>query len=223
MNGNQHLMIKRNPVVALVDAGTWGRKRPQVLDAARELFLREGFVSTTMDSIAAKAGVSKATLYAYYPGKSDVFVAIVLNEVELLSRALADIVRKSDLLLRDRLIEIGRRMLVTQLRPENVNLFRMVISSAQRFPDLGKAMSSQCRIPVRTVMTQLMEAADREGALRCPFPEHAASVFLTLMRSDLLLNALIDPHADLISEEALRVHIFEQVDVFLAAFSPPGA
>jgi TetR/AcrR family transcriptional repressor of mexJK operon len=215
-------MIKREPAVAPADAGVWGRKRPQVLDAARELFLREGFDSTTMDSIAAKAGVSKATLYAYYPGKSEVFVAIVLQVVELLSHALADIGRKSDLLLRDRLIEIGRRLIVTQLRPENVNLFRIVISSAQRFPDLGKATSAQCRAPVRAVMTQLMETASNEGLLRCPSPERAAAVFLTLMRGDLLLNALMDAHEYPVTEEALQAHVCEQVDIFLAAFSPLG-
>jgi hypothetical protein len=81
-------------------------------------------------------------------------------------------------------------------------------------------MSTQCRVPVRVVMTQLMATADREGLLRCPSPERAANVFLTLMRGDLLLNALIDVHAGPIPEDELRAHVCERVDVFLAAFSP---
>ena len=44
-------------------------KQPQVLDAAVELFLANGFDQTSMDAIAARAGVSKSTVYAHYADK----------------------------------------------------------------------------------------------------------------------------------------------------------
>ncbi|MBD0354642.1 MAG: helix-turn-helix transcriptional regulator, partial [Rubrobacteraceae bacterium] len=49
-------------------------KRDQILDGARRVFLRDGFAGASTDDIAAEAGVSKRTLYAYYPSKEDLFV-----------------------------------------------------------------------------------------------------------------------------------------------------
>lgn len=52
-------------------------KRDRVLDAARNLFLRNGLRGTTMEAIAREAGIAKPTLYAHFPDKDAVFVAIV--------------------------------------------------------------------------------------------------------------------------------------------------
>jgi TetR/AcrR family transcriptional repressor of mexJK operon len=209
-------MIKAHAIESAASA--LGRKRPQVLLAARELFLRQGYASTTMDTIAAKAGVSKATLYAYFPGKSEVFIAIAMNEVELLSAALADIGSKSELPLQDKLEAIGLRVVRTQLKPENVDLFRIVISQATGFPNLGKTMSERCRAPLRAVVAAVMADARGAGLLRAASAEHAAIAFLTMMRGDMLLNALMDPASQPVPEADLRAHIHEQVALFLLAF-----
>ena len=70
-----------------------GRKQGQVIAAARGLFLAQGFEATTMNMIATHADVSKATLYAYYPAKEQVFLAVILDEKQRLHQVLADIGR----------------------------------------------------------------------------------------------------------------------------------
>jgi TetR/AcrR family transcriptional repressor of mexJK operon len=58
--------------------GRRGRaKRDQILTGARRVFLRDGFAGASTDAIAAEAGVSKRTLYAYYPSKEDLFVDVL--------------------------------------------------------------------------------------------------------------------------------------------------
>ncbi len=52
-------------------------KRERVLDAARELFLAHGLRGTSMEAIARQAGVAKPTLYAHFPDKDAVFLAIL--------------------------------------------------------------------------------------------------------------------------------------------------
>ena len=50
-------------------------KRQQITDAARALFLAQGFARTSMDAITAEAGVSKQTLYSYFPSKNELLLA----------------------------------------------------------------------------------------------------------------------------------------------------
>src|SRR5882672_5746559 len=49
----------------------------ELLAAALELFVARGFAATRLDDVAARAGVSKGTLYLYFTGKNDLFKAVV--------------------------------------------------------------------------------------------------------------------------------------------------
>ncbi len=66
---------------------TRGRKFLQVLEGARTIFLRDGFEGAAVDDIAREAGVSKATLYSYFPDKRVMFMEVFRNE---LAREAAD-------------------------------------------------------------------------------------------------------------------------------------
>ena len=64
-------------------------KRDRILVAAREEFLRHGLRATSMEAIARAAGVAKPTLYAYFPDKDAVFLAIVTQVLEAKAAAFA--------------------------------------------------------------------------------------------------------------------------------------
>jgi AcrR family transcriptional regulator len=53
------------------------KKRAQILDGARAVFLAEGFDGASMEAIAHAAGVSKGTLYTYFKGKDELFTSLV--------------------------------------------------------------------------------------------------------------------------------------------------
>jgi TetR/AcrR family transcriptional repressor of mexJK operon len=57
-----------------------GRKFDQVIEGAKAVFLREGFEGASVDEIARDAGVSKATLYSYFPDKQHLFLAVLETE-----------------------------------------------------------------------------------------------------------------------------------------------
>jgi len=57
-----------------------GRKFDQVLDGARQIFMRDGFEGASVDDIARAAGVSKATLYSYFPDKRLLFSEVARLE-----------------------------------------------------------------------------------------------------------------------------------------------
>jgi AcrR family transcriptional regulator len=64
------------------------RRRPQVLDAALELFLERGYEGTSMEAVAGAAGVTKPVVYACFAGKDELFRALLRREEE---RILAEI------------------------------------------------------------------------------------------------------------------------------------
>src|SRR5437870_5406330 len=51
----------------------------EILEAARRVFARQGFYDTTMEDIAEEAGVSKGTIYIYYPSKNDIYRAAIVD------------------------------------------------------------------------------------------------------------------------------------------------
>ncbi len=67
-----------------------------LLDAAREVVMRFGYRKTTLEDIADQAGVSRATLYYYFPGKEEVFRALIAREIEAFQRILAEAVDPAD-------------------------------------------------------------------------------------------------------------------------------
>ncbi len=63
-------------------------RRTQLLQAAREVFVRHGYHAAAMDEIAAQAGVSKPVLYQHFPGKLDLYLALLEQSGQELVRGL---------------------------------------------------------------------------------------------------------------------------------------
>jgi TetR/AcrR family transcriptional repressor of mexJK operon len=115
------------------------RKRAAILEAAKDIFLEQGFEGASMESIAAAADVSIMTLYRHAESKDDLFAAVIASAcdpndeaeqaqfVELMKRPLADV-----------LVEVG---MIAQQRladPVTVALMRAVMAETARFPQLGE-------------------------------------------------------------------------------------
>ena len=55
------------------------QSRRRILDAAREVFFRDGFMAANLDLVAERAGVAKGTLYRYFASKADLYVAVLAD------------------------------------------------------------------------------------------------------------------------------------------------
>src|SRR5215216_1575114 len=129
------------------------RKRRAILEAATTLFLRKGYLGTSMDEIAARAAVSKQTVYKHFADKERLFAEIVTGTVDEASDPVQDEVRSlqdSGDLEAD-LRDLGRRQLTKVMQPRLLALRRLVIAEAGRFPELGRVFYE--RGPGRTMAT----------------------------------------------------------------------
>ena len=193
-----------------------------ILDAARSVFLRNGYVGTSMDEVAALAAVSKATVYKQFADKERLFSEIVRSAVDEASDPNSeDIVRLATTSHLDAdLRELARRQLRRVMQPQILQLRRLVIGEAARFPELGRFFYE--RGPSRTLdalATSFAALAER-GLLTIDQPEIAAAHFNWLVMSIPLNRAMLSGE-DQSPPAELRRYADAGAEAFLRAYGTP--
>ena len=194
------------------------RKRQAILEAATTAFLSNGYLGTSMDEIAALAAVSKQTVYKHFADKQRLFSEIVVATVNEAGEPTVDEVAS----LRDSgdveadLRDLARRLLARVMQPRLLQLRRVVIGEAGRFPELGRTFYELG--PGRTVdaLAAAFERLADRGVLELDDPQLAAAHFNWLIMSVPLNQAMLfgqdEPPAD------LDRYADAGVRVFLAAY-----
>lgn len=197
------------------------RSRAALVEAARTLFLRKGYAGTTMEEIAALAGLTKRTAYNNYATKDALFTLIVEDVIafaEAFARALREefTVGITAANLRATLDDLGRRLALGIVRPEVVALRRLLIGEAQGFPALGKEYFDRAPGQVMDALASGFEHLGRVGLLRVTDARPAAAQFAYLVAGEPLDRAM------LIGTTPPREHVIacarEGVQTFLARY-----
>src|SRR5215469_7834444 len=150
------------------DGGRTARKRKAILEAATTVFLRDGYLGAGMDEIALLADVSKQTIYKQFASKEALFIEIVAgltNEgSDKVHGDIPELAPGED--LHAYLEDYAYRQLNIVLTPRLMQLRRVVIGEAGRFPQLGKALyESGPSRAMAAMATTFQRLADR-GLLR---------------------------------------------------------
>jgi TetR/AcrR family transcriptional repressor of mexJK operon len=196
------------------------RKRAAILEAATTVFLRNGYVGTSMDEVAALAAVSKQTVYKHFVDKERLFTELV----HLTVNEASDPVHDEVLNLRDTgdieadLRELARRQLAKVMQPRLLALRRLVIGEAGRFPELGRAFYEQG--PGRTIaaLATAFERLAARGVLQVDDPLLAAELFNWSVMSIPLNLAMLLGDEDPRALADLDRYADNGVRVFLAAY-----
>ena len=192
-------------------------KRDAILEAAKTLFLEQGYAGTSMDRIAAAAGVSKLTLYSHYSHKEDLFQQCVVAKCqEHVPDAIYDPANRAP--LRQRLLTIGTAFVELVMSDEAIKFYRMMAAEARQTGRLGKLFYAAG--PQRTLdqFEQLLAAAERSGELELRDRCRAANHFFSLLQGDHHMRAMMGERRAPARE--LRAHVADVVAVFLKAYAP---
>ena len=194
-----------------------GGKAETIRAAAERAFLARGFGAVSMDAIAREAGVSKATVYAHYHSKEELFGAIVADLSERRFHGFsAEALDPAD--IEASLLTIATRFLDLVLSPEAIALNRILIGEVSRFPVLGEVFWAAGPERTRVQVEAFLRRAAAAGTLRVPDPRLAAEQFVALARGEIHLRSLFrleDPG----DASALAAAAASSVATFLRAFA----
>lgn len=193
-----------------------GRKFAQVLEGAREVFLADGFEGASVDTIARAAGVSKATLYSYFPDKRLLFMEVARCEC---GRQADEAVHLMDLTAPPRtvLTEAATRMVDFFLSDFGLRVFRICVAESDRFPELGHEFYDSGPALVKKRLVGYFSDAVARGELAIDNLDLAAAQFMELCKANLFPRLVFGVGGPATAEDRRQV-IDGAVDLFLARY-----
>jgi TetR/AcrR family transcriptional regulator, regulator of autoinduction and epiphytic fitness len=148
------------------------RKRAAILDAAVAEFRHAGYETTSMDRIAARAGVSKRTVYNHFPSKEALFAQILERLLES-SVAGLDLAYRGDRPLRPQLLELVQQKLRLLHDDNFIDLARVAIAAAIHSPERAQEMVARMGDREEGLMVWI-HAAAAAGRLKTDDPVFAS-------------------------------------------------
>ncbi|MBF8746538.1 TetR/AcrR family transcriptional regulator [Pseudomonas putida] len=193
-------------------------KRESILEAAKSLFLSLGYANTSMDAVAAAAGVSKLTVYSHFTDKQTLFCSAVMATCQI---QLPDLLFEypEGVPVEEVLLNIARGFQALISSDEAVKLSRLIMAQGSQDPSFGEYFYEAGPKRVLAGMEALLRDIDARGLLRIANPLHAAEHFFCLVKGAPDYRLLLGCAGPLEGEEA-EAHVREVVGVFMRAFRP---
>lgn len=182
----KQIVSATHPTPATASVGTKRERRKEarhgeLLEAALDLFVEKGFAATRVDEVAARAGVSKGTLFLYFPSKEELFKAVVrqniagrfeewAQELETFAGSTGDLVRYCYQVWWDR---IGST--------KASGITKLMFSEAQNFPEIMQFYRQEVILPGHGLIRRIIERGIERGEFRPVSVDYMVHVVLAPM------------------------------------------
>ncbi|CAL4866326.1 hypothetical protein MMA231_00566 [Asticcacaulis sp. MM231] len=190
-------------------------RRERIISVARSVFYEVGYAGASMSMISTRLGGSKATLYAYFNSKEDLFEAIIREQCGQMADLFLAHTGSDD--LRASLSLMGRELLTTIMSDEAIRTFQLVIEESYRNPQLAEMFHNVIQSQGRTNLMGLLQTAHDKGQIEAPNILEATMVLKTLIFGDChfkrLMNMTVQP-----TEAELHRQIDLAIDVFMTYY-----
>jgi AcrR family transcriptional regulator len=212
--GRRKRALRRVPAAASSGAKSASdSKTRQILDGARLVFLADGFDGASVSDIARAAGVSKGTLYVYFPSKGDLFEALIRSDRAQQAEQMFQFGPDDDD-LDQVLTRIGLGLMRNMCRAEHLAHIRMVIGAAAKYPQIGKAFFEAGPKAGVQRLGLYLEGQMARGRIAQADPMLAADQFIQLCQAGYFRAALFcvaEPDDD----DAIQAEVAAAVAAFL--------
>ena len=193
-------------------------KRLAILEAAKRLFMHNGYDGSSMDAIAAEAGVSKLTVYSHFTDKETLFACAVESKCsEQLPPLFFEL--RPDSSIEQALLAIARGFNALINSEESLAMHRLMVAQGAQNPQLSQLFFSAGPQRVIDAMQHLLEQANSRGQLQVDNPQHAAEHFFCLIKGGCHFRLLMGVAQPLGAQEA-EEHVQEVVKLFVRAYRP---
>jgi TetR/AcrR family transcriptional regulator, mexJK operon transcriptional repressor len=157
------------------------RRDARLVQIAGAMFMERGFDGTTIDAVAEAASVGKATLYARYRDKSELFAAVFRSQIDRWLAVNAVEAPAPGDRVEDVLLAMGRRMIAAGLSPEAIAIKRIVMAQATRFPELAMLVHREGWQRSNAWVAGVLNHFAADGQIAVTDGELAADLFLSLI------------------------------------------
>jgi AcrR family transcriptional regulator len=217
------MVTKEQAVVAGREARQ-EKKKAQIRDAARRLFLERGYTATSMDAVTVEAGVSKQTVYVYYPSKRALFADVLEHaSVGHPEFQALDYLRTSRPAsraeLQDVLTQFAQRAVQTMLQPDYISLLRALIPEVRSHPELSDLFREVVARRSLQSVGQLLQDAAHRGVIGQVDTDAAARLFVGPLLTYLMVDGILAAREPAQQPDAARIESI----VALVVAALPGA
>ncbi|RAU49483.1 MULTISPECIES: TetR/AcrR family transcriptional regulator [unclassified Pseudomonas] len=191
-------------------------KRQAILEAAKNLFIRNGYANTSMDAVAAEAGVSKLTVYSHFTDKETLFsAAVVARCEEQVPELFVDMAPTAS--AEKVLLGIARGFQTLINSPESVELHRLMIALGTQGTELSQVFFEAGPQRILQEMERVLTRLNDTDGLHFDSPARAAGHFLSLIKGVGNFRLLIG-HGTAPEQSSEDRHVREVVALFLKAY-----
>ena len=162
----------------------------RILNAAKTLFLHDGYEKTSMDAIAAELGISKRTLYSRFSNKADLFEAVVVEVLEN-NLSVVTAVDVSGKPLRQQLLVLAERFLAITVVPDIIALERVVIGESRQFPQLAELIYEHGGDRLLAPISAVLRNSDLMASVSEADVRRDAEIFLSIVILQPLRKAVL--------------------------------
>jgi TetR/AcrR family transcriptional regulator, mexJK operon transcriptional repressor len=188
----------------------------RLLDAAGKFFMERGFEATSMGEIARYARASKETFYRHFPGKEDLFKAVVIRGAKAVAGELSAVLLTHET-PEKALTAFGELFLDRVLSAGSISFQRMMMMERERFPELVQNLRTDGRERVRASLARYLDEQVAKGRLRKIDPAVGARQFLDLVAAEMIMAATKCGRPKP-SKAQIRQRVKEAIDCFLHGY-----
>ena len=138
----------------------------ELLDAALDLFVERGFAATRCEDVATRAGVSKGTLYLYYPSKEELLKAVIRHNVVNQIKEGADVVRQFEGSTADLLALMMRLWWERIGETPAAGIVKLLMCEVRNFPEIAQFYVDEVVTPSNQMMAQMVQRGVASGEFR---------------------------------------------------------
>ena len=200
-----------------------GRGRPQarcdedtraiIFDAARLEFAASGYATTSMESVARRAGISTKTLYRLIPNKAALFEAMITDRIDLFAsvvRLRACDGRDVEAALREALIICGELILDRDV----ISLQRVILAESEKFPEIAETFYHKAIMRTERTLANWLQVQNERGLIKIDDAEATAGILLGMLVFQ-PQRAVMFGHAPTLSREELERRAQTVAELFL--------
>ena len=187
------------------------QRRDRIIQVARSVFYEVGYAGASMSMISTRLGGSKATLYAYFNSKEELFEAIIREQCAGMVELFEAHMGSDD--LRQSLTLMARALMGAVMADQTIRTIQLVVEESHRNPHLSEMFHNVMQSQGQSSMHALLQAAHDKGQIDAPNIKEAASVLKSLLFGDCHFKRILN-----IAPEPTQEQLFRQIDLAIDVF-----